>query len=174
MSEMSGFVSGGVPDCPVDRESVRANILRLESASRDLPQVDCPLKHHFAPGLYAREIFIPAGSVVVGKIHRHSHINVISQGSAIVVTEFGRMEVSAPYTFVSEPEPSDPLSPPPILCGPRFTRTSLTPPTLKPLRLKSSPHPMRPSGLIRRPWSASNEFCSNRYWHPSGNGSFGG
>lgn len=103
----AGFqvVAGGVPECPpqVDALAVRANIQALEEASREFAQVECPLNHYFAPGLYAREIFIPAGTVVVGKIHRHSHINIISHGVATVVTEFGRQRMCAPFTFVSEP-----------------------------------------------------------------------
>lgn len=63
----------------------------------------CPLKHHFAPGLYAREIFIPAGILIIGKIHRHSHVNTISKGKCVVATEFGLQELEAPHSFVSQP-----------------------------------------------------------------------
>lgn len=63
----------------------------------------CPIKHHFAPGLYAREILIPAGTVIIGKIHRHAHVNTISAGRVLVATEFGTEEFKAPYTFVSKP-----------------------------------------------------------------------
>jgi hypothetical protein len=72
----------------------------------DMPEevkIDPPVKHHFAPGQYAREIIMPAGSVGIGKIHRHAHVNVISQGEGEVATEFGRMAYKAPMTFVSEP-----------------------------------------------------------------------
>jgi hypothetical protein len=64
---------------------------------------NCQLKHHFAPGLYAREMFIPAGTVIVGKIHRHAHVNNISAGRIRVVTEFGSKIYEAPVQFVSEP-----------------------------------------------------------------------
>ena len=64
---------------------------------------ECPVTHHFAPGLYAREIFIPAGYVIVGKIHRHAHVNTISKGRVVVATEFGTSELVAPCTFVSVP-----------------------------------------------------------------------
>jgi len=63
----------------------------------------CPVTHHFAPGLYAREIFIPAGTLIIGKIHRHAHVNTISKGRVVVATEFGKHELSAPCTFVSRP-----------------------------------------------------------------------
>lgn len=93
----------------------REQILHLESSLVDaLKQAgkdftpgctddEFPVTHHFAPGLYAREIFIPAGHVIIGKIHRHSHVNTISKGSVIVATEFGTKELKAPMTFVSQP-----------------------------------------------------------------------
>lgn len=84
------------------RAAARKKILNLEQAMRGLTQIDCPLKHHFAPGNYAREILLPAGSLVVGKIHKHAHINVISKGSVTVFTESGSLDLKAPATFVSE------------------------------------------------------------------------
>jgi hypothetical protein len=61
-----------------------------------------PVKHYKCGNVYAREIFIPKGVIVVGKIHRHSHLNIISQGAVQVVTEFGYNRYVAPFTFVSE------------------------------------------------------------------------
>jgi len=62
-----------------------------------------PLRHWLAPGIYAREIHLPAGTLVVGKIHRHRHLNIISQGSITCYTEFGLEHHKAPSTFISEP-----------------------------------------------------------------------
>jgi len=62
-----------------------------------------PLKHSFAPGVYVREIFIPKGSMLTGKIHRHSHPNFLMQGEVIVVTEFGgREHLKAPKSMISK------------------------------------------------------------------------
>jgi hypothetical protein len=80
----------------------RNSILEVQEALAKLPQLDCPLKHHFAPGAYAREILLPKGSLVIGKIHKHAHINVVSKGRVSVMTEFGRMDIEAPCTFVSK------------------------------------------------------------------------
>lgn len=63
----------------------------------------CPTKDHFAPGLYGREIFIPAGAWIVGKIHKHAHLNTISKGLVTVVTEFGSEVLRGPVTFTSIP-----------------------------------------------------------------------
>jgi len=80
----------------------RNSIMALQDELLAAEQVDCPVTHHFAPSVYAREIFMPAGSVVVGKIHKHAHLNIISKGKVIVSTEFGKKELVAPCTFVSE------------------------------------------------------------------------
>jgi len=81
----------------------RKSILSLEDELRKHEQLDLPVKHFFAPGLYVREIFMPAGSVVTGKIHKHAHFNVILAGKVTVSTEFGVEEYEAPCRFVSEP-----------------------------------------------------------------------
>lgn len=86
----------------------REAILRLQDAiiseGRDVGPASCPVEHHFAPGSYGREMTLPAGMVVVGKIHKHAHINVISKGRVLVFTEqAGVLELTAPCTFVSSP-----------------------------------------------------------------------
>ncbi len=68
-----------------------------------MPQVECPLKHYFAPGVYIREIFMPAGSVVIGKIHKTEHFNIIQTGSCTLISEDGTREIlKSPHTFVSK------------------------------------------------------------------------
>lgn len=86
----------------------REAIMRLQDAivygGLDVGPASCPVQHHFAPGAYGREMTLPAGLVVVGKIHKHAHINVISKGRVQVFTEQdGVLELAAPCTFVSSP-----------------------------------------------------------------------
>lgn len=90
------------------REGIRAAILNAEASVKDTPQdignEVCTVRHFFAPGCYAREITMPEGMVIIGKIHRHAHVNVISAGRVRVLTEHGGCEeFSAPCTFVSQP-----------------------------------------------------------------------
>jgi hypothetical protein len=54
-----------------------------------------------APGLYIRELFVPAGTIATGKIHKVGHVNIISKGLVTVLGEGKR--IKAPYTFVSPP-----------------------------------------------------------------------
>lgn len=80
----------------------RDKIRRLEAEMAAMPQIDPPLNHYFAPGLYAREILLPKGSLVVGKLHKHAHINTILYGHVTVYTEFGESELKGPLTFTSK------------------------------------------------------------------------
>ena len=71
---------------------------------------ECLLKHYFSPihaeygcAAYARQIFLPKDSLVIGKIHRHAHLNFILQGKVSVATEFGKKYYQAPMIFISEP-----------------------------------------------------------------------
>ena len=66
---------------------------------------DCfPLQHQFAPGVYLREITMPGDTIVVGKIHKTRHFNIISRGVVSFWVEGHAVKtVTAPYTFISEP-----------------------------------------------------------------------
>jgi len=87
-------------------DASRGKIAEVVSYLAELPQIECPVVHRFAPGCYLREITMPKDSVVVGKIHATEHFNIIISGSATVITindsgDFERVLVSAGDTFVS-------------------------------------------------------------------------
>lgn len=90
---------------------IRRRIASLQAASeqllREQPQADgrplMPVTHQFADGVYIRTVTIPKGLVVVGKIHRHEHLNFISKGDVTFVTEFdGLQRVQGPITMISK------------------------------------------------------------------------
>jgi len=62
----------------------------------------CPLKHTFSDGIYVREIFIPAGMFIVGKIHKHDHPNFLLSGEVTVVTEDGIEDLKGPLSIISK------------------------------------------------------------------------
>ena len=64
---------------------------------------NCPLKHSFCGNTYVREIFIPKGSLLTGKIHRHEHPNFLMKGDVSMVTEEGVERIQAPYHTISKP-----------------------------------------------------------------------
>lgn len=65
--------------------------------------VDMPITNHFSSGLYMREIFMQAGLLVVGKMHRTEHFNIIIQGACTVLTDDGPKLFTAPCIFISKP-----------------------------------------------------------------------
>lgn len=77
----------------------------LEALIREKsPPVECPVRHHFAPGLYAREMTIPAGTVLTGKIHKTAALSIMSKGSLLLYDEDGSTRrVDAPFTYVAPP-----------------------------------------------------------------------
>jgi hypothetical protein len=67
-----------------------------------LNQTQCPVTHRFAPGVYLREIAMPADTVVIGRVHKTEHFNVLIKGACLIVHADGsREELRAPMTFVS-------------------------------------------------------------------------
>lgn len=63
-----------------------------------------PLKHSFANNIYVREIFIPAGDLVVGQIHKHEHPNFLMSGTVRMYTEDNDYEtITGPCSMISSP-----------------------------------------------------------------------
>ncbi len=91
------------------RTPANYDIERLEGqllAAQDLgifPRIDIPTTHRFAPGIYAREIFAPAGSFIIGHEHTTENMNIMLQGVATVVAGGNIGLMAAPFTFVSGP-----------------------------------------------------------------------
>lgn len=78
-------------------------ILRLEAEMKKMETIEISTRHYFAHGLYAREIFIPRGVLLTGKIHKTEHLNILSKGDITVWTEEGMKRLQAPFTMVSLP-----------------------------------------------------------------------
>lgn len=57
--------------------------------------------NYFAHGTYGRELFIEAGTVIVGKVHRFDCITVFLSGSCRVITDSGDFDVVAPHIMTT-------------------------------------------------------------------------
>ena len=71
----------------------RSTVAALEHELGKLPQLKPEMRHYWAPGVYAREIFLPAGVCVTGKIHLHAHMSVVL-GDITVGTAFGQERIT--------------------------------------------------------------------------------
>jgi len=87
-----------IPNVPT-----REQIEKFERCLSELPQVDLKVHHYFTPGMYAREMTIPAGTLLTGKVHKTIHLNIVSAGDITVWTEDGMKRITAPHTFISYP-----------------------------------------------------------------------
>ena len=81
----------------------REQIEALQSELLKLPQVEPVTKHYFADGMYCREVFRVAGTLIVGKVHKKEHFFVVVSGEMTLWTEEGMKRVSAPFVWVSRP-----------------------------------------------------------------------
>ena len=80
---------------------MRARVMRLEEELRKYPQLPEQVTHHFAPGIYMRELFIPKGAILTGKIHRYAHLNIMPMGDISVLTEHGVKRLKGPCVIQS-------------------------------------------------------------------------
>ncbi len=82
------------------------SISRLQSEMLKLPQFEPVTKHFFAHGMYARMIFSPAGTVIVGKTHKTEHFYMVLTGKILVTMGESVFEVDAskePQIFTCGP-----------------------------------------------------------------------
>lgn len=80
------------------------NELEAAIVASDKPRVECPITHRFTPGLYIREILIPAGTLLTSMEHRFEHPFVISKGCIEVFSEAeGAVTYEAPHCGITKP-----------------------------------------------------------------------
>lgn len=75
-----------------------------EGAMLEQEQVACPVFHHFAPGIYFREVHIPAGTFAIGHHQNFHQWNIFLKGSVTIIKSNGeQQELVAPMQFLGEP-----------------------------------------------------------------------
>ncbi len=73
------------------------DIIQLQSLMLKGDTIELETRHHFSDGLYARELFIPAGVCLVGALHKTRHLYTVVQGKCRVSTQFENIEIEAPF-----------------------------------------------------------------------------
>jgi hypothetical protein len=76
------------------------DIERLEDAMRKLPQFVPVTRHYFADGMYCREVFRPADTLITGKVHKKEHFYMVMSGTVAIV---GQGQITGPTVIVSQP-----------------------------------------------------------------------
>lgn len=72
-----------------------------ETFARQAPQVDLPLEHIFASGVYCRHLSIPKGIVLTGEIHKTRNLNILLKGRMKVLIGDDLRDIEAPFVIVS-------------------------------------------------------------------------
>ena len=73
----------------------REEIQRLQTELMAGQQVELTTEHYFNGGMYCRKVFRPAGTIIVGKIHKSDHLFMCTSGEIIAWSEKGMVTLKA-------------------------------------------------------------------------------
>ena len=73
----------------------REQIERLQAEMIKYPQAELQTEHFFSSGMYCRRVYRPAGTLIVGKVHKEPHFFLCAKGEIIAWTESGMKRLQA-------------------------------------------------------------------------------
>lgn len=85
-----------------ENATMRERVEKLEEVVANLPQVECPVRNHFAPGVYIREMTVPADVTATGAVHKTEHLTVVV-GHCFLTTDDGAQEFKGFHIVKSKP-----------------------------------------------------------------------
>ena len=80
----------------------KSAITIAENILLNCPQVEPEIIHHFAPGVYMREMRIKKGTILTGKIHKTEHLCTMN-GDIEIASQDGKGRFTGYLTFLSKP-----------------------------------------------------------------------
>ena len=88
------------------KEGIKTVEERIKESDRSFNGKDIdnfnPLKHSFGDGIYVREIFNPAGELLVTKIHKYNHPYFLLSGEMSILDEEGEKRIVAPHYGITK------------------------------------------------------------------------
>lgn len=81
--------------------NIRDKVNQAEALMAKLPQIDLKTIDHFSKDIYARELHIPKGIMLTGKIHKYEQLNILAKGKIKVLVGDIIQEIEAPFIVVS-------------------------------------------------------------------------
>ena len=103
LAELIATPQANAKGAPVNIEPVTSKIDAVEAMMLDAEQIDCPVSHHFGPGIYIREVFMPAGAYIMGHAHKCENMNVMIKGKMAVVVDGIASVIEGPCIFTGGP-----------------------------------------------------------------------
>lgn len=82
---------------------MRQKVQALQNVISQLPQYEPETKHTFHAGMYCREVWRPAGVIIVGKVHKKEHFYLVVSGTVAITTDEGVKSVTGPTLLCSKP-----------------------------------------------------------------------
>ena len=100
MSELDAMI----PEINVPTVPTRAQIDTLQREMSKFPQcTDIKTDHIFHAGMYCRKVWRPAGTCIVGRVHKSSHLFLCVSGEIVAWSETGMRHLTAGDVIQSEP-----------------------------------------------------------------------
>ena len=75
----------------------------LQKEISQLPQYEPPTEHIFHGGMYCRQVWCPAGCLIVGKVHKKEHFFMVVSGTVRVTTDDGVHTLTGPFLLCCKP-----------------------------------------------------------------------
>jgi mannose-6-phosphate isomerase-like protein (cupin superfamily) len=81
----------------------KEQINRLRDEMVKMPQAELETEHYFSDGMYCRKLIRPAGTLIVGKVHKKDHFFLCAKGEIIAWSESGMRHLKAGDVICSKP-----------------------------------------------------------------------
>ena len=81
----------------------REEIDRLQREMAVMPQAQLETEHYFSGGMYCRKLTRPAGTLIVGKVHKKDRFFLCAKGEIIAWSEGGMKHLYAGDVICSKP-----------------------------------------------------------------------
>lgn len=69
-------------------------IEHLQHEMMQMPQAELETEHYFSGGMYCRKLIRPAGTLIVGKVHKKDHFFLCAKGQIIAWSEKGMVTLN--------------------------------------------------------------------------------
>ena len=82
---------------------LKEQIEKLQAEMVKMPQAELETEHYFSEGMYCRKLTRPAGTLIVGKVHKKPHFFLCAKGEIIAWTESGMRTLKPGDIIESQP-----------------------------------------------------------------------
>ncbi len=105
--QMSATINGVKVTPPTQTDlmmqSFKENIGGLASYLKSLDNDNTSIVEYFASNTYVREMVIPEGTCVIGRVHLHDCINILLEGEILIADNEGNQKhMKAPQIFIAK------------------------------------------------------------------------